>query len=347
MSSDGSSRGVWSILHTDGVDGPGAIGPGRASTVHDNTYREAFLSDAYDAILLVSYGGPEGPDEVEPFLDEVLKGAPVPASRRREVVAHYRLFDGVSPLNAHVRTIVAGLSAEMERRNAPLPVYWGNRYGRLRVSETVRRMTDDGVRRAVAVTTSPFGGQIGYGRYVEAIEVARSAVGDRAPIVDMARRYYNHPRHIHAVADAMRAAGTLDAFDRVLFSAHSVPTDSAGVETYTDELAETVRLVAEEVGLTDFFLGYQSRSGSPQRPWLGPSTESRLREAAAASASRVLVVPVGFVVDNMEVVYDLDIEARRVAESLGVDMVLSAPAGRHALFPILLADLVEERIGSP
>ena len=207
-------------------------------------------------------------------------------------------------------------------------------------------MADDGVRRALAVTTSPFGGYIGYGRYVEAVDAARSAVGTDAPTVEMARRYYNHPRHIRAIGDAMLAEGGLDTFDRVIFSAHSVPLDTGDVETYTAELAETIRLVTNEVGLNEYTLGYQSRSGSPQRPWLGPSTESRLRSAVEASATRVLVVPVGFVVDNMEISYDLDIELRGVAASLGVDMARSQPAGRHALFPALLADLVEEHAAS-
>ncbi len=304
------------------------------------------MRDVFDAVLVVSYGGPEGPEEVEPFLDEVLSGTPVPASRRREVASHYRLFDGVSPLNAHVRSIVAGLAGELERRSVSCAVYWGNRYGRPRLVETMRRMADDGVRRALAVTTSPFGGYIGYGRYVEAIETARSTVGDRAPVVVMARRYYNHSRHIRAVADAMLAEGALDTFDRVLFSAHSVPVDASDVETYTGELVETVRLVMNEVGLSESVFGYQSRSGSPRRPWLGPSIESCLRSAAEASVSRILVVPVGFVVDNMEISYDLDVELRGIAESLGVDMARAQPAGRHASFPALFADLVEEHTES-
>ncbi|MCG8480023.1 MAG: ferrochelatase [Spirochaetales bacterium] len=304
------------------------------------------MNGAYDAVLFISYGGPEGPEEVEPFLDEVLKGTPIPVSRRREVASHYERFGGVSPLNAHVRTIVADLTTELERRSASCAVYWGNRYGRPRLAETVRRMAEDGVRSALAVTTSPFGGYIGYGRYVEAIDAARSAVGTRAPTVDMMRRYYNHPRLIRAVGDAMLAEGGLDTFDRVIFSAHSVPLDTGDVETYTAELAETVRLVTNEVGLNEYTLGYQSRSGSPQRPWLGPSTESCLRSAVEASATRILVVPVGFVVDNMEISYDLDIELRGVAASLGVDMARSQPAGRHALFPALFADLLEEHAAS-
>jgi ferrochelatase len=307
-------------------------------------------SDGYDAVLLVSFGGPERPEDVVPFLENVLRGTNVSRSRFLEVADHYELFGGVSPAGAENRALLAALLAELNAHGPRLPLYWGNRHWHPLLADTLRQMADDGVCRAMAWVTSAFGSYPGCRQYSEAIEQARQQVGDHAPRVDKLRLYHNHPGFIEAVADRLRTA--LDEIPavrrsaaRILYSAHSIPEAMARTCPYEEQLREACRLVSEQTGRHEWELVYQSRSGAPAEPWLGPDVNERLGALGRQVAVRdVVVVPIGFVHENMETVYDLDVAARVVCEQSGLNMVRAAVAGCHPRLVTMIRELVEERL---
>jgi ferrochelatase len=305
--------------------------------------------DGHDAVVVVSFGGPEGPGDVEPFLDNVLRGRPVPPERRAAVAAHYDHFGGRSPINGHNRALVAALSDELAAHGHELPVYWGNRNWHPLLADTVAQMTDDGVRRALAFVTSAYASYSGCHQYLEDIARARAAAGPGAPEIDKLRVFYNHPGFIEANADALRAALARagDGPARVAFTAHSIPLAMAATSDYQAQLAEAGRLVMAQVdpaGALPWSLAFQSRSGPPSVPWLEPDILDHLRALAAAEAHPVVVAPIGFVADHMEVVYDLDVQAAQLAEELGLPMVRAATAGVHPSFVTMVRQLVEERL---
>jgi len=307
----------------------------------------------YDAFLLLSFGGPEGKDDVVPFLERVLRGRNVPVERLREVAHHYDLFGGVSPLNAQNRALIAALEAEFGRAGLGLPIYWGNRNWHPLLEDTLGRMADDGVRRAVAFVTSAYSSYSGCRQYREDIERARAAQGASAPAVDKLRSFHDHPGFVEANAEACRRAfGELAEAERrsaaLVFTAHSIPTAMAAGSRYEAQLRETAALVAEAVGRRDWRLAYQSRSGPPSQPWLEPDIGAEIRALGASGVRQVVVSPIGFVSDHMEVVYDLDTEARAVAEGLGIRMVRASTAGTHPAFVAMVRELVQERVaGAP
>ncbi len=318
----------------------------------------------YDAVVVVSFGGPEGPDDVDPFLDQVLRGRPVPPERRAAVAAHYHHFGGRSPINDHTRALVAALAAELAPHGHDLPVYWGNRNWHPFLTDTVRRMQADGARRALAFVTSAYASYSGCHQYLEDIARARAAVGPGAPVIDKLRVFYNHPGFIEANADALRAAwGKVAPSARVAFTAHSIPVSMAATSDYQAQLRSTAQLVMEaatgaaggdaagqgEGGAGSFraapwSLVFQSRSGPPTVPWLGPDIGDHLRELAAEGPDPVVVAPIGFVADHMEVVYDLDVEAAHLAAELGLTMGRAATAGAHPAFVTMVRQLIEERL---
>jgi protoporphyrin/coproporphyrin ferrochelatase len=304
------------------------------------------MAAAYDALLVVSFGGPEGMGDVLPFLENVLRGRNVPQERMREVAAHYEHFGGVSPLNAHCRALVAALE---EAPPGGLPVYWGNRHWHPLLGDTLRRMAGDGVRRALAFVTSAYGSHSGCRQYLDDIARARAEVGERAPEVDKLRLFYNHPGFVEPMAERVKAA-----FDRVpeprrgaarlVFTAHSIPRALAATCEYEAELRETAGLVAFALGRPPWSLVYQSRSGPPSQPWLDPDIVDHLRALAGSGAKDVVVAPIGFTSDHMEVLYDLDLEARSRAIELGLNMVRAATVGTHPRFVRMVRELVEERL---
>jgi len=307
----------------------------------------------YDAVIVVSFGGPEGPDDILPFLDNVLRGRRVPPERRDAVAEHYHLFGGRSPLNDHNRALVAVLRTELDGHGLNLPVYWGNRNWHPLLTDTVRQMRDDGVHRALAFVTSAYASYSGCRQYLDDIARARLAVGDDAPEIDKLRVFYNHPGFVQANADALRAAiDTLAREDaaaapRIAFTAHSIPVAMAETCDYQAQLTETARLVVSlAVPGTDmpWALVFQSRSGPPAQPWLGPDIGDHLRAIRAEGDAPVVVAPIGFVSDHMEVVYDLDTVARRLAGQLGLRMVRAATAGTHPAFITMIRQLIEERL---
>jgi ferrochelatase len=301
----------------------------------------------FDALLLVSFGGPEGPDEVEPFLRNVLRGRNVPEARVRQVAARYLELGGVSPINGHNRALVEALRKELAGRSIDLPVYWGNRNWHPYLADTVRTMASDGVRRAAALVTSAYSSYSSCRQYLEDIEQARLTVGDTAPEVVKLRPYFNHPDFVEAFARGLRAARIQAGPDApVLMSGHSIPADMAAACDYERQLRETARLVSEAAGEAGdgWSLVFQSRSGPPTQPWLGPDVNDALTELPAGVRS-VIVVPIGFVSDHMEVVYDLDRIAAGIAAERGVQLVRSATPGGHPGFVGMVCDLIEEASG--
>ena len=309
----------------------------------------------YDAFVLVSFGGPEGPADVIPFLQNVTSGRGVPAERLEQVADHYYRFGGVSPINQQCRDLVVAIEKDFAARGVALPVYWGTRNWHPYLPDTVAAMAADGVGRTLAFVTSGYSSFSSCRQYLGDIEAARSRVGDAAPRIDKIRQYFNHPGYIASFAAAATAAvaslpaGTGDAYD-MIFAAHSIPASmaaSAGPAggAYQAQLAETARLVAAEAGhQRPWLLAYSSRSGPPSQPWLGPDINDLLAERAAAGSRAVVVVPIGFVSDHMEVKFDLDIEAAATAESLGLAYARAATPGTDPRYVSMITDLVVERL---
>lgn len=306
---------------------------------------------SYDAILIVGFGGPEGPEDVIPFLENVLRGRNVPRARMLEVAEHYAHFGGVSPINGQVRALIAALKPELSRRGIGSPIYWGNRNWHPMLADTLKQMADDGIRHALAVVLAAYSSYSSCRQYREDIERARETVGDPAPRVDKMRVFYNHPDFITANADrVLDAIGQIPSEHRasahLAFTAHSIPSPMAEQSAYVAQLTETCRLIAEAVGVgpDHWSLVYQSRSGRPTDPWLEPDILDHLRDLKNQGVADVVVHPVGFLSDHMEVMYDLDHEARNLCSELKLNMVRAATVGAHPIFVATLGELVEERL---
>jgi ferrochelatase len=304
----------------------------------------------YDALLLVSFGGPERPEDVMPFLENVLRGKPVPRERMLEVAEHYYHLGGVSPINEQNRALIAALETEFKAHGPELPIYWGNRNWRPFLVDTLRQMAADGVRRALAFFTSAFSSYSGCRQYRENIEQARAEVGPTAPQIDKLRGFFNHPGFIEAMTERVQQALEQIPAERVgnaqlVFTAHSIPLAMAANCQYEAQLAEACRLVAERVGAANWRLAYQSRSGPPSQPWLEPDICGVLRELAASGVHDVVVAPIGFISDHVEVLYDLDTEAQSLCRTLNLNMVRAPTVGVHPKFVAMIRELIGERMG--
>jgi ferrochelatase len=306
-----------------------------------------------DALLWLSFGGPEGPADVRPFLENVTRGRGVPPERLDEVEQHYRHFGGVSPINELNRAAIAAVQAEFAAQGIELPVYFGNRNWHPLVADTVAKMASDGVSRALVFPTSAYGGYSACRQYDEDILRARAAVGSQAPQLVKLRQFFDHPLFVGAFADAVRAAlGSLPDGARLVFTAHSVPlsADKAagppeeGGERYSRQVAEAARLVAEQVGVARYDVVWQSRSGPPQVPWLEPDIVEHIEALHSQGVEAVAVCPVGFVSDHLEVIWDLDNEAAERAGELGMAFARAATPGRDQRFAELVVELVGEHL---
>ena len=307
------------------------------------------LQTNYDALLIVSFGGPEGMTEVMPFLENVLRGKNVPPARMREVAHHYELFGGVSPINAQNRALIAALEKELQDAGPRLPVDWGNRNWHPLLADTLRRMAADGVRHALAFVTSAYSSYSGCRQYREDIERARAEVGPAAPTVDKLRAFYNHPGFIEPNIEHVRAALCQLPEGRrgkaqIAFTAHSIPLSMASNSNYQAQLLEACQLVAAGLDHDQWRLVFQSRSGPPTQPWLEPDICDYLRELKAAGAEDVIIAPIGFVSDHMEVIYDLDSEARQLCEEINLNMIRAATVGTHPTFIRMIRELILERV---
>lgn len=295
----------------------------------------------YDAILVLSFGGPEKPDDVIPFLENVLRGRNVPRERMLAVAEHYHHFDGRSPINDQNRALIGALEAELALHGPRLPIYWGNRNWHPLLADTLRQMRDDGIGKALAFVTSIFSSYSGCRQYLEDIERARGEVPG-APEIHKLRKFYNHPLFIEAQAEEVRTA--LGGRPRpIIFTAHSIPVTMAETSDYQKQIQEACRLVAEQVGVAEWRLVYQSRSGPPSQPWLEPDIGQVVRELEPGA--EVAVVPIGFVSDHIEVIYDLDVEAQAIARERGVNLVRAPTVGVHPTFIRMIRELIEERFG--
>lgn len=304
----------------------------------------------YDSLLLVSFGGPESREDVMPFLENVVRGKAVPKERLLEVAQHYYELGGASPINDQCRALMEALRAELDAHDIQLPLYWGNRNWSPLLTDTLAEMRQKSHRRTLAIVTSAFSSYSGCRQYRENIEAARQAVGEDAPEVDKVRVFFNHPLYIEVMVERTRAAidqlpPARRADARIAFTAHSIPISMAENCKYEAQLEEACRLVAEALGRGDWQLVYQSRSGPPQVPWLGPDVVEHAEALAAIGTEELVVVPIGFISDHMEVVYDLDHELAQACEELGITMVRAATAGTHPRFIEMLRELIEERLG--
>jgi len=300
---------------------------------------------AHDAVLLISFGGPDSMDEVRPFLANVLRGRPVPPERLEDVVHHYELLGGRSPLTALTLRQAEALRAALAASGNPLPVYVGMRNWHPYLADTLTAMRADGVQRAVGLILAAQQSDASWGRYQRDVAEARAAVGDGAPLVDFAPNWHAHPLFIEAVAERTHAALlALPAQRRVgvqlIFTAHSIPLSLAATSPYEAQLRVGAALVAEQLGLAEYRLAYQSRSGGPREPWLEPDIGAVVREEAARGTRELVVVPLGFVCDHVEVLYDLDIEAKQIADAVGIGFTRVAAVNDHPSFIRMLAAVV-------
>lgn len=305
----------------------------------------------YDAILFLSFGGPEKPEDVIPFLENVLRGRNVPHERMLEVAEHYYHFGGKSPINDQNRELIEALSVELQQNGIELPIYWGNRNWHPLLADTMKQMRADGVRKTLVFVTSIFSSYSGCRQYREDIQKAQKELGFEDMGFDKIRTFYNHPAFIDTMADRVRDAlaelpqeGSEKR--QVLFTAHSIPNAMAATCAYERQLQESSRLIAEACQIDNWSLVYQSRSGPPSQPWLEPDVCDAIQELAdKKAATQIVIVPVGFVSDHMEVIYDLDDEAAKLAEKLGIPMARAKTAGTHPKFVAMIRQLIEERLG--
>jgi ferrochelatase len=304
----------------------------------------------YDAILVTSFGGPERPDDVMPFLENVLRDKNVPRERMLEVAEHYYHFGGKSPINDQNRQLIAALDAELAQHGPRLPIYWGNRNWHPMLADTLRQMKADGVSRALAFVTSAYSSYSSCRQYREDIARAQEAAGEGAPVVDKIRVFHNHPGFVEAVADRVKQALAKISEDgrdaaHLIYTAHSIPLAMARGCDYEKQLKETGRLVAEELGHKEWRLVYQSRSGPASQPWLEPDILDCLREVKARGGSPdVVIAPIGFVSDHMEILFDLDTQARELCAEFGLRMVRAQTVGTHPRFIRMIRELICERM---
>lgn len=300
----------------------------------------------YDSLLLLSFGGPECRDDVMPFLENVLRGKNVPRERMLEVAEHYYHFDGVSPINAQNRLLMAAIETELHSRNIRLPIYWGNRNWHPMLAGTLAQMAREGKRRALAFFTSMFSSYSGCRQYRENVDEAQKQVGSDAPVIDKLRFGFNHPEFIAAQVDLIRAS--LKKFSDparvpLLFTAHSIPMTMANNCRYVSQLNEAAGLIASQISANRWEVVYQSRSGPPSQPWLEPDICRRIQELSTEGVKELAIVPLGFISDHMEVLYDLDTEAAEQCRLLGVDFVRVPTVGVHPAFVRMIVDLIQER----
>lgn len=302
----------------------------------------------YDAVLVVSFGGPEGLDDVMPFLDNVLRGLSLPPPAVKGIARRYEAFGGVSPINAHTRELIAAVEQDLAAHAINLPVYWGNRNWHPFLTDTIAEMREAGVKRAIAYVTSTFSSYSGCRRYREDLHAATDGV-EGAPRIDKLRYGYNHPGFIAAVADRVREALEQTPSDRradvpLVFTAHSLPVAMAEHAPYQAQLMEAARLVTEAIGRDAFELAYQSNNASYGNAWLEPRIEDVIVDKARGGQSHVIVIPIGFVCDHMEVVLDLDVDAQKIAAEHGITMIRAGTVGSHPAFVAMIRELIEERL---
>ncbi len=297
--------------------------------------------NSFDALLIVSFGGPEKREDVLPFLENVLRAKNVPRERMLEVAEHYYHFDGRSPINDQNREFIAALEQELKATGPRIPIYWGNRNWYPLLADTLRQMKADGVRRAAALVTSAFGSYSGCRQYREDIARAQQEAGAENVTIEKLPNFFDRKEFIAAMVDRVREAmEKLPGAERLIFTAHSIPVSMAEQSPYVRQLKQASAAVAAACAIESWELVYQSRSGPPSQPWLGPDICDYLRAQGAAGVSKVIVCPIGFISDHMEVLYDLNTEARAVSQEIGLKMVRAGTAGSHPALISMVQDMV-------
>ena len=309
-------------------------------------------SVTYDALLFVSFGGPEGRDDVIPFLENVLRGKPVPRERMLEVAEHYYKFNGISPINEQNRALIEAVESELNRQDISLPIYWGNRNWHPMLPHTLEQMQQDKVKRALVFTTSAYSSYSGCRQYRENVEEAKSSLTGQIPETDKIRVFYNHPGFVNTIVDLLeQSLSTFDDTARssatILFTAHSIPNSMAENCAYAAQLNETAKLVMNQIGENPWHLVYQSRSGPPSQPWLEPDVCDAIEDLAQRENPKHLaIVPIGFISDHMEVMFDLDVEAKATCEELDIQVVRVPTVGTNPQFVKMIVELIRERTES-
>ena len=313
------------------------------------------MNGPYDALLLVAFGGPEQPADVEPFLERVTAGRSIPPDRLSEVADRYLSVCGRSPLNARMRALLSAVRAELAARDIDLPVFWGNRNAAPLLADAVAEMAGAGVKRALAWTATPYASYSTCRQYGEDLVAACSTTGDGAPAIDMIRRHHDHPGLLEPAADRLSDALARLPEDRrdrahLLFSAHSIPTALADTCDYVAQVREAAKLVAalvDPAGHHPHEVVWQSRTGSPRVPWLEPDVADRIEVLAADGVDAVAISPIGFPVENFEITWDLDTDASRRAEGVGVAFARAAAVDDDPRFASMVVDLAVERLDGP
>jgi protoporphyrin/coproporphyrin ferrochelatase len=307
------------------------------------------MSPPYDAVLLIAFGGPTRPEEIRPFLARVTKGIPIPPERLEEVVHHYEAVGGKSPLNEITFQQANALQKSLKNRGSPLRVYVGMRNASPFFTETFKRMAADGVTRALGVILSSLRTEASWERYQQNIADARAAQGLNAPEIDYCGGWHDHPLFIQTWAELIQASfADIPVHQRLstdlVFTAHSLPTAMASRSPYVEQLEATARLVAAKLGHERWSIAYQSRSGKPTDPWLEPDIGDAIRKLAAEGSKEIVVAPIGFVCDHVEVLYDLDIEAKKIAEDHGMRFLRASCPNDHSIFIHMMANVIERKL---
>jgi ferrochelatase len=309
------------------------------------------MTSPYDAVLLIAFGGPTRPEEIRPFLARITAGLPIPPQRLEEVAHHYEAVGGKSPLNEITFRQADALRNLFAQRRRVLPVYIGMRNSAPFFVETLKRMADDGVKRALGFILSSHQSEVSWERYQKNIADARAELGSHAPEVGYCGGWHDHPLFIGSWVELIQSAfGARPADHRaapLLFTAHSIPAPMAARSPYVEQLQISARLIAEKLGRVNWAIAYQSRSGKPTDPWLEPDICRVIGDLARAGVNKIVVAPIGFVCDHVEVLYDLDIEAAKIAKDRGVTLVRASCPNDHPTFIRMIADVVLKRMGNP
>jgi ferrochelatase len=307
------------------------------------------LTQRCDSVMLIGFGGPTAPLEVRPFLDCVLQGRPLPRERYEEVVHHYELLGGRSPYNDLTMRQARALREALRRDGFDVPVVVGMRNAPPFFDDALRELAAKGARRAFGFVLAAHRCEASWDRYQSDLNAARERIGASAPQIEYAQEWHNHPQFVSAAADRVRdALARLPSANReraeLIFTAHSIPIVMAARAPYVEQIRESAAMVAAAIGTSNWRIAYQSRSGSPRDPWLKPDIKDVIRGLGGRAAA---IVPIGFLCDHIEVLYDLDIEAAQVAREAGVTMVRTATVSDHPQFIQMMAALVRTRLVRP
>ena len=307
------------------------------------------MTNTFDGVLLIGFGGPTKREEVRPFLETVLRNRKVPAGRIDEVEHHYEVCGGYSPFNELTLRQAESLQKRLAQSGYPLAVHVGMRNWHPFIKDVIEKMAQEGVRRILGVIMAPHRAKASWEAYQQSVSQALKSMGDDAPRIDYLDGWHDQPLFIQAIAGRVRVALNELSEERrakvlLIFTAHSIPKGMAKQSPYVEQFTESSARVAEFLGMKDWTTAYQSRSGSPSEPWLEPDVEEVIREAAGRGIQDIVLIPIGFLCDHMEVLFDLDVEAVEVAEEVGVNLLRAGTVGDQPEFIQMLAEKIQAKM---